>query len=197
MWYGSRYWKEYIIWWRVWHQCPLTLVDSEPQDRHGHSPNWVTAGKAKEGGGVNWVSTPQCQEEGQAYVYPHDAEYSHPQDKGPSPPVEGWLPTLYWRWWRTVVNKETRTDSQSTGCAHQKVGEGDYETPQVQPGTLGGKVLKLAPPQNLNCNRQHCYLLTRKDWDGQYCCHIFYLHRVWKSVLSVSLLLLVYIVGYY
>ena len=70
-------------------------ADSEPQDRHGHSTNWVMAGKAKQGGGVNWVSTPLYQEEGQTYVYLPDAEYSHPQDKGPSPPVKGLLPTLY------------------------------------------------------------------------------------------------------
>ena len=64
-------------------------ADSEPQDRCGHSPNWVMAGKAKQGGEVNWVSTPPCQEEGWAYIYLPDVEYSHPQDEGPSPPVEG------------------------------------------------------------------------------------------------------------
>ena len=40
-------------------------VDSEPQDGCDHSPNWVMVGKAKQGGGVKWVSTPLCQEEGQ------------------------------------------------------------------------------------------------------------------------------------
>ena len=74
---------------------------------------------------------------------------------------------------------------------------GDYETPKAPPKTLAGKGLKLSPPQNLNCNRQHCYLLIRKDCDGQYCCHIFYLCSVQKSVLSVSPLLLVYLLGYY
>ena len=70
-------------------------VDSEPQDRYGHSLNWVMAGKAKQGGGVKWVSTPLCQEEGQVYIYLPDVEYSHQQDEGPLPPIEGWLHTLY------------------------------------------------------------------------------------------------------
>ena len=33
--------------WREQHQCPLTLVDSEPNDECNHSQNWVTIGKAK------------------------------------------------------------------------------------------------------------------------------------------------------
>ena len=78
-----------------------------------------------------------------------------------------------------------------------KSGGGGYEIPKISPGTLGGKTLKLSPPQNLNCDRQHPYLLIRKDCNGKYCCHIFYLCSVRKSVLSVSLLLLVYLVGYY
>ena len=38
--------KTYVCW-REWHQCLLMPVDSQPQNRHSHSPNWVTAGKAK------------------------------------------------------------------------------------------------------------------------------------------------------
>ena len=72
------------------------LADSESQDRHGHSLNWVMAGKVKQGEGVNWVSTPPCQEV-QAYIYLPDAEYSHPQGEGPSPHVEGWILTLHQR----------------------------------------------------------------------------------------------------
>ena len=59
----------------------------------------------------------------------------------------------------------------------KKQGDG-YETPEVSPGTLGGEALKLSPPQNLNCDRHYGYLLIRKDCNGQYFCHIFYLHSV-------------------
>ena len=33
------------------HQGPLMLVDSEPQDKYHHSPNWVMVSKAKQKGG--------------------------------------------------------------------------------------------------------------------------------------------------
>ena len=56
--------------------------------------SWLA--RSNKEGGVNWISTPPCQE-GQAYFYLPDMEYSHPQDEGPLPPVEGWLPTLYQR----------------------------------------------------------------------------------------------------
>ena len=85
------------------------LVHSEPQDRHGHSPNLVMVGKAKQGGGVNRVSTPPCQEEGLAYVYLPDAEYFHPQDAGPSLPVERWPPTLYRRQQKILTKKPELT----------------------------------------------------------------------------------------
>ena len=32
---------------------------------------------------------------GMSIHLPPDAEYSYPQDKGPSPSIEGWLHTLY------------------------------------------------------------------------------------------------------
>ena len=60
---------------------------------------------------MNWVSTCLCQEEGQVNICLPDAEYSHPQDEGPLPPVEGWLPTFYQGQQKTVINEETRTDS--------------------------------------------------------------------------------------
>ena len=79
---------------------------------------------------------PTCQEEGRVYVYLPDVEYSHPQDKGPLAQVEGWLPMLYQRQQKTVINKEARTDSQSMRMCLPKSGGGGYETPKVSPGTL-------------------------------------------------------------
>ena len=73
------------------------LVDSEPKDRYGHSLNWVMVGKAKQGRGSEMGKYPPCQEEGQAYVYLPDVEYSHPHDEGPSLPIERWLHPLYQR----------------------------------------------------------------------------------------------------
>ena len=38
------------MWWGEQCQCLLTLADSEHQDAGNHSSNWVTVGKAKQGG---------------------------------------------------------------------------------------------------------------------------------------------------
>ena len=47
-------------------------------------------------GGVKWASTPMSR--GMTMpVCLSDAEYSHPPEEGPSPPIEGWLHTLHWR----------------------------------------------------------------------------------------------------
>ena len=71
------------------------LADSEPHDDCDHSQNWVTVGKAKQNkGGVKQVSNPMSR--GMTMpVYLSDAEYSHPPEEGPLPPVEGWLYTLH------------------------------------------------------------------------------------------------------
>ena len=62
-------------------------------------------------GGV-MVSTPPCQEEGQADVYLPDAKYSHPYEEGPLPSVEGWLHTLVVPEMTTTT--KTRVDSNQT-----------------------------------------------------------------------------------
>ena len=43
--------RDMYVQWNEWHQCPLMLADSEPQDRCNHSPKWVMVGKAKQWGG--------------------------------------------------------------------------------------------------------------------------------------------------
>ena len=40
-----------------------------------------------------------------------DAEYSHPPEEGPLPPVEGWLHTLHPKGRETKISQETRIDS--------------------------------------------------------------------------------------
>ena len=49
---------------REQHQCPLMPADSEPQGECDHLPNWVTVGKAKQGGS-EMGKYPPCQEEWQ------------------------------------------------------------------------------------------------------------------------------------
>ena len=45
-------------------QCPMMLVDSEPNNECDHSLNWVTVGKAKHNkGGSQMGKYPPCQEE--------------------------------------------------------------------------------------------------------------------------------------
>ena len=91
-----------------WHQQIVNLK----VDMATHQTGSQLARPNKEGG-VKQVSTPPCQEEGQACICLPDVEYSHPHEEGPSPPVEGWLHTLHWRHWKTEINKETRIDIQS------------------------------------------------------------------------------------
>ena len=50
-WFGCRPQKEHICKAEGWCLCPLLLADSEPEEESYHSPNWVTAGKAKQKGG--------------------------------------------------------------------------------------------------------------------------------------------------
>ena len=42
-----------------------------------------------------------------------NAEYSHPPEEGPSPPIEGWLHTLHSKGREAKISQETRIDSQS------------------------------------------------------------------------------------
>ena len=42
-----------------------------------------------------------------------DAEYSHPPEEGPLPPIEEWLLTLHPKGRKTKISQETRIDSQS------------------------------------------------------------------------------------
>ena len=49
-------------------------------------------GKAKQNRGIEMGKYPPCQEEQETIpVYLSYAEYSHPPEEGPSPPVEGWF----------------------------------------------------------------------------------------------------------
>ena len=169
---------------------------SEPQDRHGHSPNWVMAGKAKQGGSEL-------------------GNYPSVSGGGTSIHLPPWcriLPPTRWGAFAAcgrvasypllkMMKNCNQQRNQKWQPEHEdmlaKKWGGGYEIPKVSPRTLGGEAFKLSPPKNLNCNRLNCYLLIRKDCSGEYCCHIFYLHSVWKSVLFVSPCLLVYLVGYY
>ena len=55
------------------------LVDSEPQEECNQSQNWVTVGKAKQNGGVKWVSNPHVRENDNV-VYLSDVECSYPSN---------------------------------------------------------------------------------------------------------------------
>ena len=70
------------------------------------------------------MSTPHVKEEQETTpVYLSDAEYSHPPQEGPSPPVEGWLHTLHQKCQKLKTNQETRIDSQTTRtCSSKKEG---------------------------------------------------------------------------
>ena len=53
------------------------LVDNEPEEECYHSLNWVMAGKAKQKGGVKWVSNPHVRVKDEAVCHP-DMECSYP-----------------------------------------------------------------------------------------------------------------------
>ena len=70
------------------------LADSETQQECDQSQNWVMVGKAKQNGGVKWLSNPHVRKNNNV-VYLSGGECSYPPKEGSSPPVEGWLHTLH------------------------------------------------------------------------------------------------------
>ena len=76
-WFGCRPWKEHVCKAERWHLYLLILVDRELEEECYHSPNWVTAGKAKQKGGVKWVSNPHVRVKDKAVCHP-DMECSYP-----------------------------------------------------------------------------------------------------------------------
>ena len=105
------------------------LADSEPQDRCDHSPNWVIVGKAKQGGGVKQVHTPLPWGEGRTGIFLLDAEYSHPQEEGPSLPEEGgFIPSIE-DGEKLELTKNTKPIAKARGHACQKIG-GWCDNPQ-------------------------------------------------------------------
>ena len=109
--------------WREQCQCPLMLVDSEPQDEYDHSLNWVMVGNAKQEQSEMGKCPPMSGGMTMPVSLP-DAEYFHPPEEGPSLPIGGWLHTLPSKCRKTKISQETRMDSQSTRMCSPRRKEG-------------------------------------------------------------------------
>ena len=112
--------------------APLMLADSEPQDGCKHSPKWVMVGKAKQEGGVKWVSSPCVQEEWQCLSTSLN-RILLPTRRGTFTTHRGVASYLHWRWRKTKINQETRIDSQEHEDGLTKECGDSWITPKVSP----------------------------------------------------------------
>ena len=97
--------KEHLCKTEGWHLYLLMLADSEPKVECCYSLNWVTVGKAKQNGGVKWVSNPHVRVKDKVVCF-SDAECSYLPKEGHSLTVE--------EWHNTLKENQTRTNSQDT-----------------------------------------------------------------------------------